>query len=237
MLRRLLLTLLCAAMATPALAADRPLVIELFTSQGCSSCPAADAMLLGLANDPSLLPLSLHVHYWDYLGWKDKFASEENTRRQKTYKELHNGRLYTPQMIVDGGASAVGNNETQVTKAIEFARRQPTSIPITLTRGANTLAVELADASKTTGSYIPDSATVYAMQFRRHDKTLIEAGENRGRNIESVNNVVRITQLGTWDKTAKHFELPLSGVGKDGIAIIVQAEAQGRIVGAARFLP
>src|SRR5688572_4445559 len=114
-LSRFLVALLMAGISLPAFAAERPVVLELFTSQGCSSCPRADALLRHLAaDDPSILPLSFHVHYWDRLGWKDPFSSAESTARQQAYRDMHNGRMYTPQLIVEGAASAIGSNKAQV---------------------------------------------------------------------------------------------------------------------------
>jgi len=232
--------LIMAGLASPAFAAQRPTVIELFTSQGCSSCPAADELLIGLAQqDPSILPLSLHVDYWDRLGWKDPYASEANTKRQRTYKEMHRGRMYTPQMIIDGAASAIGSNLAQVSKAIAFARKEPSNVPVTLRLSADgdVLNVEIAASNDSDGAYIPETATVYAMQFTPHGTTQVKSGENRGHTIDNINNVTRITTLGNWNKKGNHFELPLKDIGSDGLAVIVQGEAQGRIIGAARYLP
>lgn len=231
--------LLLLAPASAAAETGRPLVLELFTSQGCSSCPVADDLLISFAQDSSILALSLHVDYWDYLGWKDPFASEANTARQTVYKEVNGGHLYTPQMIVDGAASAIGSNQSQIRRAIAFARKQPTHVPVTLTpdSGGKQLQVQVGSAKDSTGAYIPATATVYAMQFTPYHKTTVRAGENRGRSIENINNVTRITTLGSWDKSGSRFAIPLEGVGSDGIAVIVQAEKQGRIIGAARYQP
>src|SRR3982750_4509683 len=107
-----------------AMAAERPVVIELFTSQGCSSCPPADALLATMADDPSTLVLSYHVHYWDHLGWKDPFSSAENTQRQKNYDTLlGQSTIFTPQMIMDGHLSAVGSYPDRVTAAITDAKK------------------------------------------------------------------------------------------------------------------
>ncbi len=110
--------------AGPAMA-ERPVVVELFTAQGCSSCPAADEFLRELSNDKTLLPFSLHVTYWDRLGWKDPYATETNTSRQRSYMQVNKQRsVYTPQIVVDGHYSAVGNNREAVNAAIRNAQNE-----------------------------------------------------------------------------------------------------------------
>src|SRR5260370_2452132 len=120
---------LCLAVgAAPVQAGERPLVVELFTSQGCSSCPPADALLAGLASRPEVLALSFHVDYWDRLGWKDPFSSPEATRRQHRYAELlGTGTVYTPQIIVDGRWQAVGSDPGEVERALDAAPRDGTA--------------------------------------------------------------------------------------------------------------
>ena len=108
----------------PARAAERPIVVELFTSEGCSSCPPADALLGELATRPNVLALSFHVDYWDRLGWKDPFSSPEATARQQHYARLLGlDTVYTPQIVVDGSWEAVGSDQAAVERALDQARR------------------------------------------------------------------------------------------------------------------
>src|SRR5258706_463821 len=119
--------------ASAADAVARPVVVELFTSQGCSSCPPADALLKQLADDPSILALSFHVHYWDYLGWQDPFASQENTGRQRAYAALHQHHsIFTPEMVIDGSLSVVGSNRRQVEQALAEMRKDMQTVPVSV---------------------------------------------------------------------------------------------------------
>src|SRR5208282_5788557 len=129
-----LLRSLCLAFGvTPIQAGERPIVVELFTSEGCSSCPPADALLAELAGRSDVLALSFHVDYWDRLGWKDPFSSPDATRRQHGYADLLGlATVYTPQMIVDGRWQAVGSDRSEVERALGSARRSRDEVPVTL---------------------------------------------------------------------------------------------------------
>src|SRR5438876_198466 len=118
---------------TPVAAAERPIVVELFTSQGCSSCPPADALLAELADRPGILALSFHVDYWDRLGWKDPFSSPAATRRQQRYADLLGlATVYTPQIVVDGKWQAVGSDRAEVERALGSARGRRDEVPVAL---------------------------------------------------------------------------------------------------------
>src|SRR5205823_8102402 len=130
----LLLSACVALAAAPVQAGERPIVVELFTSEGCSSCPPADALLAELARRPDVLALSFHVDYWDRLGWKDPYSSRAATDRQNRYaKLLALATVYTPQIVVDGRWEAVGSDRADVERALERARRDPPEVPVTLT--------------------------------------------------------------------------------------------------------
>src|SRR5712692_11374701 len=119
--------------ASSAAAGERPIVVELFTSEGCSSCPPADALLAQLASRPEVLALSFHVDYWDRLGWKDPFSSPAATERQHRYAELLRlATIYTPQIVVDGKWQAVGSDRGEVERALDAARRDGTEVPVAL---------------------------------------------------------------------------------------------------------
>src|ERR1700738_4364691 len=132
--RGALLFLLCLALQiAPAVAGERPIVVELFTSEGCPPAPPADALLAELTSRPDVLALSFHVDYWDRLGWKDPFSSREATRRQHRYAELLGlATVYTPQIIVDGRWQAVGSDRGEVERALDAARRDGTEVPVAL---------------------------------------------------------------------------------------------------------
>ena len=117
----------------PARAVERPIVVELFTSEGCSSCPPADALLAELASRPDMLALSFHVDYWDRLGWKDPYSSHEATARQHHYATLLDlATVYTPQIVVDGKWQAVGSDRADVEQALDYARHSLKEIPVAL---------------------------------------------------------------------------------------------------------
>jgi hypothetical protein len=148
MIRSLLTGLLAAtALAVPpALAAERPVVVELFTSQGCSSCPPADALLSTLADRPDVLALAFHVDYWNRLGWTDPFSGPWATARQTAYAaQLGSDQVYTPQAVIDGRSDVVGSDREALEAAIATARTEPT-VPVALTPSDSGLQVE-ADAT------------------------------------------------------------------------------------------
>src|SRR5438477_10316699 len=132
-IRKAFLWFCLAAGFTAAQAGERPIVVELFTSEGCSSCPPADVLLAELARRPDVLALSFHVDYWDRLGWKDPFSSRAATDRQNRYaKLLALHTVYTPQIVVDGKWEAVGSDRADVERALDLARRDRPEVPVTL---------------------------------------------------------------------------------------------------------
>lgn len=213
--------------------ADRPTVIELFTSQGCSSCPPADAALRALRDRPGMLTLSWPVDYWDRLGWEDTFAHPHNAMRQAAYnKRFGRGGVFTPQMVFDGRLQSVGSNQNAVRDAIDEARAQErlTVIP-TLTRDGSTIRLDLP-ATEVSG----DVAIVTAWYLG--DATVeIGEGENSGRTLHYT-NVVRLSDmLPDWDGSATSITLDAAtGVeaGADHLAILMhEGYYHGPIVGAA----
>jgi len=231
------LRLLAAALALllapgAASAGAQPLtVVELFTSQGCSSCPPADAFLGELARRDDILALSFHVDYWDYIGWKDPYASAANTARQRAYEQrfgLH--YVYTPQMVIQGAAQATGSDRSAVLAAIAASRHRPV-IPVTLTPGkGNRVIVSIPKGPATV------DATVWLAVFDREHDTPVKRGENSGRTLKNYNVVRAMDRVGTW--AGKAMEIPVtvpsmaSGMG-DACAVIVQARNNGPILGAA----
>lgn len=206
-----------------------PIVVELFTSQGCSSCPAADKMLSALADSPDVLPLSLHVDYWDYLGWEDSFASPEFTDRQEAYARAAGERsVYTPQLIVDGQDTAVAPGPAQLAGLIDAHRIAPALVSLnreTLQHGDSIEIMPLSELANPVDvvlvSYVP-SRTVE-----------IKAGENRGRSMSYVNVVLSLDKLADWDGktplrlTIRHEEQPDQNKPKDTRHVILVQEDLG----------
>src|SRR5277367_2482465 len=126
-------------------ASEMPVVLELFTSQGCSSCPPADALLKRLsAENSQLLPLSFHVDYWNYLGWKDPYSSQANTDRQRGYASTLDGQVYTPELVVNGATGVVGSDEGRVRNAIKVAQRMISFVKVVITAKPDTSALDVA---------------------------------------------------------------------------------------------
>jgi hypothetical protein len=209
----------------PVKAADRsPVVVELFTSQGCSSCPPANANLIELSKRPDVLALSFAVTYWDYLGWKDTFDRPEYTDRQVAYeKPLGQQGPYTPQMVINGTATVVGNRLAEVQDLVE--RTAPLSGP-TITLGASEVSIGVDEARSGT-------ADVWLV---RYDPNLVEVpvarGENTGRTLPHTHVVHALEHLGNWAGISETFALKPT---KDGLktAILVQAPQGGPILAAA----
>jgi hypothetical protein len=214
----------------PAGAASEPMpvVVELFTSQGCSSCPPADRLLGELAERDGVLPLSFHVTYWDRLGWPDTFGLEDGTRRQQVYADwLRLDRLYTPQMVIGGRIDVVGSARERVLEAIELLRSQDEPGP-ELTVGGDRLSVSAGEQA---------DAAIWLIAFDDRHDVAIERGENRGRTLRYHHVVREVTRLGYWDGPALVLELPLArleAAGRAGAAILVQRLSDGIILAAAQ---
>ncbi len=223
------------ALALPFSAHARPTVVELYTSQGCSSCPEAETLVRQLSQDPALLALSFHVHYFDYLGWKDPFASEANTNRQKAYvSALSLDSVFTPQMIVDGALSVIGSDDRAVEKAVTDAENHTVEIPVTIvpqTDGNLRIAIGGADPK----AQVPGDVVAWEMHFNRGGYTNVEAGENGGQMLESTNNVMRMVPMALAAGRENDYLLP-GNFPEDGVAILLQKKPLGRIVGAAVYM-
>ncbi|HVT53905.1 MAG TPA: DUF1223 domain-containing protein [Dongiaceae bacterium] len=225
------LVLAAPGVAVAAPASQDPVVVELFTSQGCSSCPPANANLITVSDRPGVLALSFGVTYWDYLGWKDSFAKPEFTQRQYSYERtLHEASAYTPQMVVNGETDLVGNAIGDVERAIagerDAAAKRPVASVPAITLGSGTVDVAAARA--------PDGgADVWLV---RYDPNLVQVpvaqGENGGRTLPHKNVVHDLVRLGGWAGAAKHFALPPATSGMK-TAILVQSSYGGEIIAAA----
>ena len=214
---------------------ENPIVLELFTSHGCSACPTADLLLKELAeNNPNILAFSFHIDYWDNSKWKDPFSSAKNTTRQKEYlTSLKESSIYTPQLIVNGKVSVAGSNIMMVKNTIEMNGLEPFLADVSLERSnknkiiANIKAKNQNDLEK---------VDIWEIRFNRFAKTAIKAGANSGQIIENINNVTDIKLLKTTYLSNQNQEIALGNLSKEGIAILVQAPNQGQIYGAAAYL-
>ena len=239
-----LLAITIAAAAAAALSAPQPAsagepraVIELFTSQGCSSCPAADRLLGEYARDPSVIALSLPVDYWDYLGWKDTLALPGHAKRQRAYSRQRGDReVFTPQVIVNGAAYALGSNKTAIEKAVTTTRADGTmSLPLQVAVRGERIAIELPERAEA------GSGEVWLCPIARQIAVSIGRGENHDRSV-TYHNVVRgWMKLGDWSGKPASYSVPVADITAkdktiDGVVVLVQggsASAPGPIVGAA----
>jgi len=228
-----------AALATfggPALAeSNGPWAIELFTSQGCSSCPPADARLGQLARRPDIVALSFHVNYWDYIGWKDRFATQETTARQHTYaRTLKQRYVYTPEMVVDGMAHDPGVTPGPIDALlVEARRRSPRRATPVLTRASDgTLDISLA-----TFPLEGPADVVLAVYDRRH-ATPVRAGENDGRTLDNFNVVRRFETIARWNGETARWSVPADRFAAgQGVAVLVQRSDQGAMLGCNKLEP
>lgn len=232
--RALFLTLLACASQAPAAMAQAPVsvtVVELFTSQGCSSCPAADALLKTMIDVPELMPLSLPVDYWDHLGWKDTLASPKHSARQRFYaKSLGTGSVYTPQVVVDGVRQAIGSNRAEVEKAVLKAREGTPAHAVSLNAVSDTkrVTIEVGAANEAVPS------TVWLAIVAPRVDVEIKRGENRGKALAYHNVVREITPVGMWAGKPLKIELPLSAMMQEGdrCAVLLQADDGRKILAA-----
>lgn len=237
-------TLLPAAMfaaihaSRPATAGETPSVVELFTSQGCSSCPPADALLARLATRPGVIALSLPVDYWDYIGWKDTLASPHFSARQRAYAAARgDGKVYTPQAVVDGLVDVVGSDEAKLLAAAttHYGVSGAMTVPVEVRPHDRRLAIEVGEAPRADST---GPAAVWLLRVSRARSVPVGRGENRGKTLTYTNVVRSLTRLGDYDGRAAHYEAPLAdtlGADSDGVVVLVQAgtaERPGAVLGA-----
>ncbi|MFO1185511.1 MAG: DUF1223 domain-containing protein [Bauldia sp.] len=250
------------AIASATALAEPRAVLELFTSQGCSSCPAADAVLASYADRGDVVALAFHVDYWDYLGWTDTFGSRENTDRQRGYAATRGDRqVYTPQIVVNGREHVVGSDRQSIERAIQqkapvrtggeaqgaadptrggavpdetTLRTFPVNVGATLTDKA--ISITVGDGAASTVK----QGTVWLVLYQRQQAVPIRGGENRNRTITYSNVVRKMQRVAMWKGKALTIDLPLLMLKKaeaDGFAVLVQTENEsglpGAIIGAA----
>ena len=219
--RNLIAAALAAGIAPTARASATPVVLELFTSQGCSSCPPADALLGRLTRRPEVIALAWHVDYWDHLGWRDKFASRTATARQQAYARQLGGGVFTPALVVDGTKVVVGSERAAVEAAIAAAAALP--VAVTLSRAEDTVAVAIGAAS--------GPVRVQRIVYDPERATEIGAGENDGERLREYHIVREVETLAESDGAARQIIAKPPGPGQ-GLVIIVQS-ADLHILGAA----
>jgi hypothetical protein len=206
---------------------SRPAVIELYTSQGCSSCPPADALLGELSRQPNVLALAFHVDYWNDQGWTDPYSLRDAVLRQSAYSKARGpASVYTPQVVVDGREEYLGSDRSKIERAIGEVR---TGVPVTLDVTDRNLVIALG------GGQCLAPSDVLAVTFLRKATSKIGRGENSGRTLEEFNIVRSIRKIGKWNGEAVTFHVPLSAVPKDAtdFAVLVQLPGQAQIIGAA----
>jgi hypothetical protein len=224
------------AAARPPGAAKGPWAVELFTSQGCSSCPPADAYLGTLAKRPDIVALSYHVDYWDYIGWKDAFATRATTDRQRSYARVLKQRyVYTPEMVVEGSGHDTGRERAGIERLLAEAQRRSArrATPELSRAQGGVLTVKLA-AFPLEG--LPADVTL-AIYDRRHS-TPVASGENEGRMLQNFNVVRRLQVLGRWDGAAASWTIEDAGLQIGlGAAVIVQRADHGPVIGCNKLEP
>lgn len=223
--RAIFATALCCA-AAAAQAQPRPVVVELFTSQGCSSCPPADAYVGKLSARSDVLALAFHVDYWDNLGWRDRFALPQSVQRQDVYaRNLHRSSVYTPQLVVDGREDDFRSDGKAVNRALS---RNRDAVPVGISVQDAQIQVDLG----TRAGVAP--CDVLLIAYLRHAVSRVGRGENSGRTLEEFNIVRGIRSLGVWKGDVQTFRVPVASLPSDAtdVAVLVQPVGQAPIVGA-----
>ena len=226
---RRMLCVTALALGSAGAAADTPVVVELFTSQGCSACPPADQLLAHLAEQDGIIALSLHVDYWDYLGWRDGLALPAFTKRQKSYaraaKEI---AIFTPQMVVGGVHSVAGFQPMELADLIRRHRQAPSPVTLTLDRDGSRVWIDVA-AEEPVGETL-----VHLVRYDPEVEVEIASGENAGRTMRYANVVTEWHVLGRWSGSGS---ARLDGVAPGGqaVVVLVQKAPQGEILAARRL--
>lgn len=211
----------------------KPVVlVELYTSQGCSSCPPADAMVMELAKRDDVLPLALHVDYWDYIGWADSFARAQHTKRQKAYARMaHTATIYTPQMVVAGVDHVVGVKPMKLADLIMAHRGDLTPVAIEVETDGDTIRVRCAPRA---GLDLPAEINVDLVRFIEAATVDILHGENAGKTITYANVVTGWDRVGSWDGAGEfRFSVDLPQEGP--LALVIQTDGPGKVLAAYRL--
>ncbi len=206
--------------------AERVSVVELFTSQGCSSCPPADTFLGELAMRKDVLALAFHVDYWDYIGWKDAYASTAYSNRQRHYARQFDLRyIYTPQMVVDGSYETSGTNRRQITAAIEKHLSHPDNISLSI--DGSHIAIN--------GEKQKEPTRLVQVTFKKETQTVVRRGENRGRTLSEYNIVTNMIELGQWQGGQRHYALKPQNHNDFGTGLFIQRLSDLKILAAIKL--
>ncbi|WP_420134287.1 DUF1223 domain-containing protein [Rhodopseudomonas sp.] len=224
---------MCALIATThaSEAAGPRAVVELFTSQGCSSCPPADRIIGDLAKDPSVIALSLPIDYWDYLGWKDTLADARFSARQKAYSQMRGDRdVYTPQVVVNGAAHLVGSNRAGIEDAIKSTDKGVGTMTVPVSMAVSGKEIKVSVAAAPAGA-AATQGEVWICAVSKAVPIAITRGENRGREVTYHNVVRNLLKVGDWTGSAGSWAVPLENIAHDGIdaaAVYVQDGSRDR---------
>jgi hypothetical protein len=227
--RVLMCCTLLASLSVAAYSAPRPTVLELYTSQGCSSCPPADALLGDLKRQSSVLALAFHVDYWDNLGWPDRFSLPFATQRQQRYAQvLKLASVVTPQFVIDGQHHVEGSDREAIQSLIHSRRD---GVDITIAAQGDELTIDLGPGDTQA------AADVLLLAVVPEAQTKVGGGENGGHTLREFNIVHAAYALGTWSGSAHRYTLARSSLPKDAVqaAVLVQQSGQGSILGAATY--
>ncbi len=192
-------------------------MVELFTSQGCSSCPPADQIIGELAKDPSVIALSLPIDYWDYLGWKDTLADSRFSARQKAYSQMRGEReVYTPQVVVNGSTHVIGSDRARIESAIEDTKKADgvMSVPISMALAGKQINISVAASGK--GAAMAHGE-VWICSISKAVPIAIGRGENRGREITYHNVVRNLLKVGDWNGSSGSWTVPLENISREGV--------------------
>ncbi|MEP3441758.1 MAG: DUF1223 domain-containing protein [Sulfitobacter sp.] len=227
-----LMTASLIGLSAPLAAEQIPVVLELYTSQGCSSCPPADAIMRDISNRDDVIAIAMHVDYWDYIGWKDEFGNPDFAKRQRAYANTAGRRtIYTPEMVVNGVTDIVGARPMKVAEAIEEHKSKAPRMTLDAERAGDTLRIQ--------GSVPSGKSTamdVHVLRMYEKKETKITRGENRGKTLE-YHNIAHDWQtvVTGWNGTGP-LDLTVQGVtGDDPVVVLVQEANAGPIVSAARL--
>lgn len=216
--------------ATPAAAQDTGTVVELYTSQGCSSCPPADQILAQMADRDDVIALALHVDYWDYIGWADDLADPAFSERQRNYAQHWQARnVYTPQMVVAGVKEFVGSHPVVAMDAVAAHPASANPVQVGLTRDGDAVVI-----SATAHGPVPPRALVQLVRYIPEIVREIHKGENAGKTVVYRNVVTAWSEAGQWDTDAP-LSLRVPATGDQPVVVIVQDGAAGPILGAVRL--
>lgn len=213
-------------------------LVELFTSQGCSSCPPADKLLKTYVDRPDTIALTLPVDYWDYLGWKDTFSSPRNSQRQRDYALTRgDGAVYTPQAVINGRLHVTGSNEKEINRTIKKLNREtPMNVPVTIVSEGGKLIIDIGAAQD--GTDASGDATIWVAVVQKEALAEIRDGENSGRKLTYYNLVRDVSAVGVWDGAPKQIRLSRKSVmweGTERCVVLVQQGPGGPILGAAAW--